>query len=68
MRKDIIGFFEKGTFLYKGNVFKIKEEESEEESEENKLEKKMAIKNLSNILRMNQKALTMIFLNIILIL
>ena len=38
-RKDIIGFFEKGTFPYKGNVFKTKEEESEEESEENKLEK-----------------------------
>ena len=34
-RKDIIGFFEKGTFPYKGNVFKTKEEESEE----NKLEK-----------------------------
>ena len=33
-RKDIIGFFEKGTFLYKGNVFKIKEEKSEEESED----------------------------------
>ena len=42
-RKDIIGFFEKGTFLYKGNVFKTKEEKSEEESKdeskENKLEK-----------------------------
>ena len=41
-RKDIIGFFEKGTFPYKGNVFKTKEEksqeESEDESEENKLE------------------------------
>ena len=33
-RKDIIGFFEKGTFPYKGNVFKIKEKKSEEESEE----------------------------------
>ena len=33
--KDIIVFFEKGTFPYKGNVFKTKEEESEE----NKLEK-----------------------------
>ena len=38
MRKDIIGFFEKGTFPYKSNVFKTKKEESEE-SEENKLEK-----------------------------
>ena len=34
-RKDIIGFFEKGAFPYKGNVFKTKEEESEEK----KLEK-----------------------------
>ena len=33
-RKDIIGFFEKGLFPYKGNVFKVKEEELEEESEE----------------------------------
>ena len=36
-RYDIIGFFEKGTIPYKGNVFKTKEEE--EESEENKLKK-----------------------------
>ena len=33
VRKNIIDFFEKGTFPYKGNVFKIKEKE---ESEENK--------------------------------
>ena len=33
-RKDIISFFEKGTFPYKGNVFKIKEEKSEEKSED----------------------------------
>ena len=33
-RKDDIGFFEKGTFPYKGNVFKTKEEKSEEESED----------------------------------
>ena len=32
-------FFKKGTFPYKDNAFKTKEEESEEESEENKLEK-----------------------------
>ena len=38
-RKDIIGFFEKGTFPYKGNVFKTKEEESEEESEEERTKK-----------------------------
>ena len=35
VRKDIISFFERGIFPYKGNVFKTKEEESEE----NKLEK-----------------------------
>ena len=32
-------FLKKGTFSYKGNVFKTKEEKSEDESEENKLEK-----------------------------
>ena len=31
VRKDIISFFERGIFPYKGNVFKTKEEESEEE-------------------------------------
>ena len=31
VRKDIITFFEKGIFPYKGSVFKTKEEESEEE-------------------------------------
>ena len=35
-RDDIIDLFEKGTFPYKSNVFKTKEEE---ESRENKLEK-----------------------------
>ena len=39
MRKDIIGVFEKRTFSYKGNVFKIKEEKSEEESEEERVQK-----------------------------
>ena len=34
MREDIIGFFEKGIFQFKGNVFKTKEERSEEKSEE----------------------------------
>ena len=38
MRRDIIGFFEKGIFPYKGNVFKTKDEKSEEELEE-KIEK-----------------------------
>ena len=37
-RKNIIDSFEKGTFPYKGDVFK-KKEESKDESEENKLEK-----------------------------
>ena len=35
-RDYIIGLFEKGTFPYKGNVFKTKEKE---ESEANRLEK-----------------------------
>ena len=30
VRKDIIDFFEKGIFSFKGNVFKTKEEKSEE--------------------------------------
>ena len=30
-RDDIIDLFEKGTFLYKGNVFKTKEKESKKE-------------------------------------
>ena len=47
-RKDIIDFFEKEIFPYKGNVFKTTQEESEEESEEEK--------NLSNILKINQRA------------
>ena len=47
-RKDIIDFFEKGIFPYKGNVFKTLQEESEEESEEEK--------NLSNISKINQRA------------
>ena len=35
LKKDIIDLFEKGTFLYKDNVFKTKEKEKlEEESEE----------------------------------
>ena len=38
-RKDIIGFFEKGIFPYKGNVFKTKEEESKEESKEERVNK-----------------------------
>ena len=32
--KILLVFLEKGTFLYKGNIFKTKEEKSEEESED----------------------------------
>ena len=35
-RENIIGFFEKGIFPFKGNVFKTKEEKSEEIKEETK--------------------------------
>ena len=67
-RDDIIDLFRKRTFPYKGNVFKTKEEESEEESGGNKLEKiKDDYKKMSNILRMNQRALTMTCLKIILV-
>ena len=52
MRKDIIGFFEKGIFPFKGNVFKTKEEKSKDESEE---ESEKESKDLSNILRKNQR-------------
>ena len=37
-REDIIGFFEKGSFPFKGNVFKTKGEKSEEIKEETKEE------------------------------
>ena len=37
-REDIIGFFEKGIFPFKGNVFKTKEEKLEEIKEETKEE------------------------------
>ena len=49
-RRDIINFFKRGIFPYKANEFK-KEEEPEEESEE----EKERVKNLSSILRMNQR-------------
>ena len=55
MGENIVDLFRKGIFPYKGIVFKTKEEE---ESEENKLEKiKDYYKNISNILRMNQRIL-----------
>ena len=40
-RKDIIGFFEKGTFPYNGNLSKTKEEKSEEESEDESEEERV---------------------------
>ena len=64
-RQNVIDAFKTSIFSYKDGF--QKKEESEEESEEKKLEK---IKDdlLSNILRMNQRVLTMICLKIILIL
>ena len=61
---EVINFFEKGTFPYKGNVFKTKEEESEE----NKLEKiKDDYKKFIEYIK-NESKNTMICLKIILIL
>ena len=37
VRKNILDFFEKGIFPFKGNVFKTKEEELKEKPEEEKL-------------------------------
>ena len=39
VRDDIIDLFEKGTFPYKGNVFKTKKEESKEESKKERNKK-----------------------------
>ena len=52
VRKDIIGFLKKGIFLFKSNVFKTKEEKSKDESEE---QSEKESKDLSNILRKNQR-------------
>ena len=55
MWEDIIGIFEKGTFPYKGNVFKTKEEESEG----NKLEKiKDDYKNFSKYIEDESKGIS----------
>ena len=53
-------FFEEGTFPYKDNVFKTKEEEeSEEELEENKLEKiKDDYKNVLNYIEDESKSIS----------
>ena len=48
MRRDIIGFFEKGIFPFKDNVFKTKKEKSEEEF-------KKYINNNLVLLKKNQK-------------
>ena len=57
-RKDIIGFFEKAAFPYKGNAFKTKEKNQKKNQKIllKKNQKKKESKNLSNILRMNQMA------------
>ena len=39
--KILLVFLEKGTFLYKGNIFKTKEEKSEEESEDESEEERV---------------------------
>ena len=53
-REDIINFFKRGTFPYKGDVFKAKEES--EESEEKKSEKiKDDFKKFIEYMRMNQR-------------
>ena len=52
VRKDIIGFLKKGIFPFKSNVFKTKEEKSKDESEE---QSEKESKDLSNILRKNQR-------------
>ena len=47
MRKNIIDFFEKGIFPFKGNVFKTKEEEKEKTKEE---ETEEFIKNVASFI------------------
>ena len=58
-RDDAIDIFEKGTFPCKDNVFKTKKK---------RIEKGKKEKKFLNMLRMNQRILTMICLNNILIL
>ena len=68
-RDEIINLFKKGTLPYKGNVFKTKEkEESEEKSEEldEESDKELDENKFLNILRMNQRVLTMSYLKHIL--
>ena len=63
-KKRIIGFFEKGTFRYKGNVFKTKKkEESEVESEENKLEKINDYKKYMEYIESESKGINYDFFN-----
>ena len=57
----LLVFFEKGTFPYKGNVLKQKKKNQK------KNKKRKEAKIFLNILRMNQRTLTMICLKIILI-
>ena len=51
-REDITGFYKKGIFLFKGNVFKTKEEKSEEIKKETEEE---FINNTLTFVEKNQK-------------
>ena len=51
-REDITGFYKKGIFPFKGNVFKAKEEKSEEIKEETEEE---FINNTLTFVEKNQK-------------
>ena len=67
MREDIIGFFRKGIFLFKANVFKTKKEEIKKNQTKNQKKnreknQKIALIILPLLLRGNQKASIMICL------
>ena len=53
MRENVVYYFKEGIFPYKGNLFKTKEEKSEDKSEDQSEKKR--VKNVSNILRKNQR-------------
>ena len=61
-RDDIIDLFEKGTFPYKGNVFKTKKKKNQKKNQKNQNKT-----NFLYVLRMNQKVLTMTCLKHILV-
>ena len=64
-RDEIINLFEKVTFASKGNVFKTKKKEKKKKKKKNQKKNQKKL-NFLNILRMNQKVLTMICLKNIL--